>query len=214
MITIVAFKWVPDFAKGLVRDLRARWALEEAGLPYETRLIGPEDQKSAAYRQLQPFGQVPVLHDGDLTLFESGAIVLHIAGKSEALLPADRAGRERAVAWVFAALNSIEPSIQNLAAIDLFNPDEEWAKLRRPAAEAAVRQRLTLLSEWLGERDYLEERFSAGDLMMASVLRILRHTDLVEEHPNLAAYLARCVARPAFQRALAAQLAAFEQNAA
>lgn len=214
MIKITAFKWVPDFAKGLVRDHRARWACEEAGLPYSVRLIGPEDQKTAAYRELQPFGQVPVLEDDNLVLFESGAIVLHIADKSEKLMPADKAGRERATAWVFAALNSVEPHVQNLTGIDLFHANEEWAKLRRPGAEEMAKGRLQRVSEWLGDKDYLEGRFTAGDLMMASVLRILRHTDLVSQYPNLAGYLARCEARPAFQRALAAQMAVFEQNAA
>ena len=217
-IVVTAFKWVPPFAKGLVRDLRVRWALEEAGLPYEQKLIGPEDQASAEYRALQPFGQVPVMMAEDdqgssLELFESGAIVLDIAERPEAgdsLLPADPSQRSRAITWLFAALNSIEPHVQNLAGIDLFYAGEEWAKLRRPGAEAMVQKRLSELAAALGDRDYLEGRFSVGDLMMTTVLRILRHTDLVAREPTLAAYLARCEARPAFQRALAAQMAVFE----
>ena len=215
MITLTAFKWVPDFARGLVRDLRVRWALEEAGLSYRERLIEAADQKSASYRALQPFGQVPVLEDDGLVLFESGAILLHIAAKTDALLPADASARQRAIAWVFAALNSVEPHVQNLAAIDLFYSGEDWAKLRRPGAEEAARQRLACVAEWLGEKPYLEGgSFTAGDLMMATALRILRHTDLVTAHAVLGPYLARCEARPTFQRALAAQLAAFERTEA
>jgi glutathione S-transferase len=217
-IVVTAFKWVPPFAKGLVRDLRVRWALEEAGLPYEQKLIGPEDQASAEYRALQPFGQVPVMvsedeQGGTLELFESGAIVLGIAERPEAgdsPLPADPAPRSRAITWLFAALNSIEPQVQNLAGIDLFYAGEEWAKLRRPGAEAMVQKRLSELAAALGDKDYLEDHFSIGDLVMTTVLRILRHTDLVDREPKLAAYLARCEARPAFQRALAAQMAVFE----
>jgi glutathione S-transferase len=197
MITISAFKSVPPFAQGLVRDLRVRWALEEAGLPYRAHLIDGSDQASPEYRESQPFGQVPVFDDGDLVLFESGSIVLHIAARSDALLPIDETGRARAVTWLLAALNTIEVVIQPLAEIDLFYPDQEWAKLRRPDAEAAVKHRLAELATWLGDRDYLEGRFTAGDLMMTSVLRILRHTDLVESEPRLKAYQARCEARPA-----------------
>jgi glutathione S-transferase len=206
MITITAFKSVPPFAQGLVRDLRARWALEEAGIPYRARLIGRDDATAAAYRALQPFGQVPALEADGQTLFESGAIVLYVAAKSEALLPANQAERDRAIVWLFAALNSIEPAVQNLASIDLFYADEEWAKLRRPQAEAAAVQRLSQLATWIGDKAYLEGRFTAGDLMMATVLRILRHTDLVAAEPTLHAYLKRCEARPAFGRALEAQL--------
>ncbi|MCW5725171.1 MAG: glutathione S-transferase family protein [Maricaulaceae bacterium] len=208
MITLITLKNVPPFAQGLVRDLRARWALEEAGIAYETRLLAPGEHKAAEHVALQPFGQVPVLQDGDLTLFESGAIVLHVAGKSEALLPADAAGRARAAAWVFAALNSVEPFIQPLTEIDLFNAGEEWAKLRRPAAEERLKARLGQLAARLEGRDWLEDRFTAGDLMMATVLRIPRHTELVTGHAVLGPYLARCEARPAFARALAGHMAA------
>jgi glutathione S-transferase len=209
MITVSAFRMVPPFAQGLVRDLRVRWALEEAGLPYEARLIGPEDQSSPEYRAIQPFGQVPVLQDGDLTLFESGAIVLHIGARSETLLPADPAGRARATAWVFAALNSIEPFIQNLAEVDLFPGDAAINQVRRPDLEASVRTRLGELAAALGDRLYLDDRFTAGDLMMTTVLRILRHTDIVASFPALHAYQQRCEARPAFGKALAAQMAPF-----
>ena len=212
MITISAFKWVPPFARGLVRDLRVRWALEEAGLAYKTKLIDFSDQSTPEYRACQPFGQVPTFEENDLVLFESGAIVLHIGERSEVLLPAGKAARARAVTWVLAALNTIEVAIQPLAEIDLFWPEEDWAKARRPDAEKAVKQRLSELSARLGNRDYLEGRFTAGDLMMAAVLRILRHTDLVSAEPRLGAYLARCEARPAFQKALRDQLASFEER--
>lgn len=210
MITVTAFRWVPPFARGLVRDLRVRWALEEAGLPYRSRLIGPEDQASSTYRRAQPFGQVPVLEEDGLTLFESGAILLHLGARSEALLPADPGARARAVTWLLAALNTIEITIQDLAEIDLFHAGEAWSAARRPAVEAAVQKRLGELAAWLGDRPYLEGTFTVGDLMMVSVLRILRHTDLVACTPVLQAYQARCEARPAFARALAAHMADFE----
>lgn len=210
MITVTTWKWVPPFAQGLVRDLRVRWALEEAGIPYRTRLIPHEEKNAADHRERQPFGQVPVLEDGDLTLFESGAIVLHIGERSDTLLSAESTSRARTMTWLFAALNTMEVAIQPLAEIDLFHADEEWAQQRRPGAETRVRQRLGELAGWLGDQEYLEARFTAGDLMMASVLRILRHTDLVAAEPRLKAYQAHCEARPAFQRALADHMAAFE----
>jgi glutathione S-transferase len=209
MIRVSAFRWVPPFARGLVRDLRVRWALEEAGLPYEQRLIGRDDQRSDGYRRLQPFGQVPAYEEDGLVLFESGAIVLHVAERSATLLPSDPKRRARVTAWMFAALNSMEPAIQNLASIDLFYANEEWAKERRPGAEEAAKGRLADLAAALDGREYLEDRFTAGDLLMTTVLRILRHTDLVARFPVLAAYQARCEERPAFRRALAAQMAAF-----
>lgn len=216
MIRVTAFKWVPPFAQGLVRDLRVRWALEEAGIPYEARLIDPQIQQSAAYRALQPFGQVPVLEDEDagITLFESGAILLYIGQRSEQLLPKDAESRARATTWVFASLNSVETFVQNYVALDLFYADEEWARLRRPSAGEAVRSRLSQLSTYLQGRDYLEDRFSAGDLMMTTVLRILRHTDLVTGDPVLNAYVERCEARPAFGRALKAQMEPFANGPA
>jgi glutathione S-transferase len=213
MIKVSAFRWVPPFAQGLVRDLRVRWALEEAGLAYEERLIGRDDQASESYRCLQPFGQVPAYEEDGLILFESGSIVLHIAERSEALLPSEPAARARAKTWMFAALSSVEPRIQNLAEIDLFNADQEWAKLRRPAVVEGVQARLASLASCLGERDYLEGSFTAGDLLMTTVLRILRHTELVKDVPALEAYRLRCEARPAFQRAIAAQMAPFAENA-
>lgn len=209
MIRISAFRWVPPFARGLVKDLRVRWALEEAGLQYETRLIGPEDQKSKDYRAMQPFGQVPFYEEEGLVLFESGAILLHIAQKSDVLMPADAREQARASAWMFAALNSIEPQVQALAGLDLFHADEEWAKARRPGALKDAQARLDALSDWLDGRDYLESRFTVADLMMTTVLRNLRHTDVVAKMPTLEAYRLRCEARPAFTRALAAQMADF-----
>jgi glutathione S-transferase len=213
-IKVSVFRAVPPFAQGLVRDLRVRWALEEAGQAYAEHVIGPEDQKSAAYRRLQPFGQVPAYQEGDLVLFESAAIVHHVAQRCEALMPADPASRARVTAWMFAAMNTIEPHIQNLVAIDLFHAQEDWAKARRPAAVEAVQKRLQDLATALGERSYLEDRFTAADLLMTTVLRILRHTDIVAGIPALENYRLRCEARPAFQRALAAQMAVFARNAA
>jgi glutathione S-transferase len=213
MITVSAFAWVPPFARGLVRDLRVRWALEEAGLPYETKLIGPEDQKSAAYRAMQPFGQVPFYQEDDLVLFESGAILLHIAGKSDVLMPADAKSRTQVTAWMFAALNTIEPFIANLTTIDLFNADQEWAKTRRPTELERVQTRLSALTQRLGTRDYLEShRFTVADLLMTTVLRIPRHCDLLAQYPALDAYRQRCEARPAFKRALDAQMGDFVER--
>ena len=213
-IEITAFKWVPDFAKGVVRDLRVRWALEEAGLDYRVRLLDAMTERPQEYFLEQPFGQVPIFVEGDLRMFETGAILLHLGERSEVLLPKDPIGKARATCWLIAALNSIEPMIFELINIDIFNRDEEWAKLRRPEAEKKVRDRLKRVSDWLGDKEHLEGRFTVGDLMMTTVLRNLRHTMLVAEHPNLAAYQARCEARPAFQRALAAQLADFEERQA
>ncbi|HEU4985853.1 MAG TPA: glutathione S-transferase family protein [Rhizobiaceae bacterium] len=211
-IEISAFSWVPDFAQGVVRDLRVRWALEEAALPYRERLLDAKTPRPEEYFREQPFGQVPIYNEGDIRMFETGAIVLHIAERSEVLMPRDPAGRARTACWVIAALNSIEPMIAELISIDIFNAGADWARARRPEAEKKVRERLGRLSTWLGERDYLEDRFTAGDLMMTTILRILRHTDLVAEYPNLARYQARCEARPAFQRALEAQLSHFRKH--
>jgi glutathione S-transferase len=211
MITISAFRWVPDFAQGQVRDLRARWALEEAGLPYRTRLLDPGDQDKPEYRALQPFGQVPILQEDGFALFETGAIVLHIGARSETLLPKDEGARARATQWLIAALNSIEPFVMEVARIDIFYREQEWAKLRRPGAVEFVKKRLAGLAEALGEGPYLDgDRFTAGDLMMATVLRILKHTDIVASDKRLAAYVERCTARPAFRRAYDAQMADFK----
>ena len=212
-IRVSAFRWVPPFAQGLARDFRVRWALEEAGLPYEERLIGPEDQSTESYRALQPFGQIPAIEDDGLPLFESGAIVLHIAERSEALMPSDPAGRARVMCWAFAALNSIEPRVNALSEIDLFHSDAEWAKLRRPAVEQAAKARLTLLADRFKGRDYLEDRFTAADILMTTVLRVLRHTDLVAQIPPLEAYRLRCEARPAFKKAMADHLAPSAKHA-
>jgi glutathione S-transferase len=214
MITISAFKWVPDFARGQVRDLRVRWALEEAGLPYKTRLLEQGDQGKPEYRVLQPFGQVPILEEDGFVLFESGAIVLHIGERSETLLPKEPDARARAMQWLIAALNSIEPFVMNVALIDLFYANEEWAKLRRPGAAEFLRMRLSALSNALGDKPYLDGgRFTAGDLMMTTVLRILKHTDIVTSDERLAAYVERCAARPAFKRAFDAQIGDFKDAA-
>jgi glutathione S-transferase len=213
-IEITAFDWVPDFARGLVRDLRLRWALEEIGLPYRVRLLDAMAERPEDYFQEQPFGQVPIFVEGDIGMFETGAILLYLGERSELLLPRDPRARTRAMCWVVAALNSVEPAIMNLVAIDMFYAGEEWAKLRRPGAQDFVRLKLSRVAAWLGERDYLEDRFTVADLLMTTVLRNLGNSGLVAEQPNLARYVARCEARPAFQRALAAQLADFRQEAA
>ena len=209
-IEITAFRWVPEFAQGLVRDLRVRWALEEAGLDYRVRLMGFE--RPPEYLLEQPFDQVPCFNDGTVRIFETGAIVQYIGERSETLLPTDPQGRNRAIQWSYAALNSVEPAILNVLLIDIFYAGEEWAKLRRPGATDFARLKLKRVSEWLGDKDWLEDRFTIGDLLLVTVLRNLRHTDIVAEFPNLAAYLQRGEARPAFQRALADQLAAFKEN--
>jgi glutathione S-transferase len=213
MITLYAFKWVPDFAQGLVRDLRVRWALEEAGIPYGTKLLGQDDKDAPAYRNIQPWGQVPAIEDAGLVLFESAAIVQYLADRSEALSPRDPAGRAKVAQWLFAAMNSVEPHVANLANLDLFHAKEEWAKARRPGQEAFTRMKLSSLAKRLDGREWLENRFTAADLLMVTVLRILRHTDIISADPVLGPYLARGEARPAFQRALAAQLAPFRENA-
>jgi glutathione S-transferase len=211
MITISAFRSVPDFAQGQVRDLRARWALEEAGLPYRSRLLDQGDQDKPGYRALQPFGQVPILEDDGFVLFESGAIVLYVGERSEVLLPKEPQARVRATQWLIAALNSIEPFVMDVARIDIFYADQEWAKQRRPGAVEFARKRLAGLSKALGDKPYLDgNRFTAGDLMMTTVLRILKHTDIVTSDKRLAAYIERCTARPAFKRAFDAQIADFK----
>ena len=213
MIKVSAFKWVPPFAQGRVRDLRVRWALEEAGIPYEAALMRHGENEAPAYRALQPWGQVPIFEEDGFTMFESGAIVLHIAERSEALLPTDEHGRARAIGWMFAALNSVEPIIQEIGGLDAFYAKQEWARLRRPSATQMARKRLTGLAAALGDKDWLEGRFTAGDLLMVTVLRILEGDPLYGDFPTLAAYMARGAARPAFGRALEAQLAPFRENA-
>ena len=204
---------MPDFAQGLVRDLRVRWALEEAGITYGTKLLGQDDKDAPAYRSIQPWGQVPAIEDAGLVLFESAAIVQYLADRSEALSPRDPAGRAKVAQWLFAAMNSVEPHVANLANLDLFHAKEEWAKARRPGQEAFTRMKLSSLAKRLDGREWLENRFTAADLLMVTVLRILRHTDIISADPVLGPYLARGEARPAFQRALAAQLAPFRENA-
>lgn len=212
MITISAFHWVPEFARGQVRDLRVRWALEEAGLDYRTRLLEPGEQDKPEYRALQPFGQVPIFEEDGLVLFESGAIVLHIGERSEALLPKDPGARARAMQWVVAALNSVEPFVANAALIDTFYADQEWAKLRRQGAREFAQRRLSGLAKSLGDKPYLDgNRFTAGDLIMTTVLRIL--PDLIEDE-RLTDYMERCTARSAFRRALDAQLGDFRKDRA
>lgn len=211
-IEVSAFAWVPSFAQGQVRDLRVRWALEEASLAYRERLLDAMHERPEDYFREQPFGQVPIFNEGDIHMFETGAIVLHIAERSEALMPRDPQGRARTMSWVIAALNSIEPFVQYITSVDIFHAEEDWAKGARENMLEFANKRLGRLSDWLGERDYLEDRFTAGDLMMTTMLRLLRHTDVVAAFPNLARYQARCEARPAFQRALAAQLAPFKKH--
>ncbi len=209
-IEITAFKFVPEFAQGLVRDLRARWALEEAGLDYRVRLL--DQGRPPEYLLDQPFDQVPCFSDGKVKIFETGAIVQYIGEQSETLLPRDPQGRYRAIQWTYAALNSVEPALINLLLIDLFFTGEEWAKLRRPGAEDFARLKLKRVSDWLGDKEWLEGRFTIGDLIMTTTLRFLRHTNLVAEFPNLTALVKRSESRPAFKQALADQLSVFAAN--
>lgn len=209
---VTAFRWVPDFAQGLVRDLRIRWALEEIGRPYRVRLLDALNPRPAEYFQEQPFGQVPAFRDDQVQLFESGAILIHLAIEEERLLPMDRNQRMRAVAWMIAALNSVEPMIFELISIDIFNRGQAWTRERRPQVIEKIEARLKLLADALGDKEWFEGRFTIGDLMMVSVLRNLRHTDLVAGQPRLAAFVARGEARPAFQRALNDQLSVFNEN--
>jgi len=202
-VVVWGFAWAPPFAQGLVRDLRVRWALEEAGRDYEVRLVGFMERTSDDHRRRHPFGMIPVVETGGDTVIESGAIVHAIAEECPPLMPPDR--RIETLSWMFVALNTIEPTIQALAAIDQ-NKDEEWARLRRPAAVEAVKGRLAVLAARLEGRDYLLGSFTAADILMASVLRILRHTDLVSGFPVVGAYLKRCEARPAFRKVLADQM--------
>ncbi len=211
-IEIAAFRWVPAFAQGYVKDLRVRWALEEAGLPYRVTLVDRQAVQSAAYRRWQPFGQVPAYRDGTVELFESGAIVLHIASSSAALAPPSAEGRARTSTWVFAALNTIEPASR--AFLDLADADADaaGADARQARALEALRLRLAELSAWLEGKDHLEGRFSAGDLTMTTVLRELVDCGVLAEFPRLDDLRRRCQARPAFGRALEAQLQAFRDH--
>jgi glutathione S-transferase len=207
--TITAFKSSPDHGRGLARDLRVRWALEEVGQPYEVRLLSFDDMKQATHRALHPFGQIPTYQDGDLALFESGAIVIHIAERHAGLLPDEPGARARAIAWIFAALSTVEPPIVERSMAVILERDKPWYAQRLPMLDDRVRGRLGELSSRLGEADWLEGVFSAGDLMMIHVLRRLEGSGLLEEFPNLCAYIARGQARPAYRRAFDAQLAVF-----
>ncbi|MBT2303817.1 glutathione S-transferase family protein [Variovorax paradoxus] len=206
-ITITAFERSPDGGKGLARDTRVRWALEEAGLPYEVRLVSFRAMKEAAHLALNPFGQIPTYEEGDLALFETGAIVLHIAERHTGLFPANANARARAIAWMFAALNTVELPILELVTVKLVEADRPWKAERLPLVEDRVRARLNQLAARLGDGDWLDSGFSAGDLLMVSVLLRLRPSGLLNEFPRLAAYVARGEARPAYRRAFAAQLA-------
>jgi glutathione S-transferase len=197
------------FARGQVRDLRVRWALEEAGQAYDVRYLPQGTQKAPPHRALQPFGQIPTFEQGNVQLFESGAIVLHIAETGGVLLPDDPGGRARAIEWMFAALNTVEPPISDYAIATLFEAEENWSKPRLPSVVARIDERLDELAKRLGENEWLDGAFSAGDLLMVAVLRMLKGTPMAERHANLAAYVTRGEARPAFKRALAAQLAGF-----
>ena len=207
--TITAFERSPDRGKGQSRDVRVRWALEEVGQPYDVRLVSFSDMKQPAHRALHPFGQIPTYEDGDLALFESGAIVLHIAERRGGLLPDDAKARARAITWMFAALNTLEPPIVELGMAMLFERDKSWYAQRLPMLEERVRQRLSELSIRLGNADWLDGAFGAGDLLMVSVLRRLNATSVLNDYPSLAAYAGRGEARPAFRRAFDAQLAVF-----
>lgn len=206
-ITITAFERSPDGGRGLARDTRLRWALEEVGQPYEVRLVSFEAMKAPEHLRLHPFGQIPTYEEGDLVLFETGAIVLHLATRHAGLLPAEVDARARAIAWLFAAINTVEPPILELANAVLLEGDKPWSRERLPLVEERVRDRLGPLAARLGAADWLDGGFSAGDLMMVSVLLRLRSSGILDEFPNLAAYVARGEARPAYQRAFAAQLA-------
>jgi len=211
-ITITAFEASPDRGRGLARDTRVRWALEEVAQPYEVRLLSFADLKAPAHLALNPFGQIPTYEEGDLALFESGAIVFHIAERFPGLLPADANARARAIAWMFAALSTVEPPILDLSFAKILEGDKPWAEARWPLVESRVRTRLQQLSARLGDADWLDGAFSAGDLLMAHALQRLKLSGIVNDYANLAAYIARAEARPAYQRAFAAQLAVFEAN--
>ena len=207
--TITAFERSPDRGKGQARDMRVRWALEEVGQPYKVRLVSFSEMKEPAHRALQPFGQIPTYEEGDLALFESGAIVFHIAERHAGLLPDDANSRARAITWMFAALNTMEPPIVEREMASYVERDKTWYDERLPILEDRVRSRLDELSGRLGDADWLDGAFSAGDLLMVTVLRRLNGSDILEEYPNLPPYVARGEVRPAFKRAFGAQLAVF-----
>jgi glutathione S-transferase len=206
-ITITAFERSPDGGRGLARDTRVRWALEEAGQPYEVRLVSFDAMKEPAHLALHPFGQIPTYHEGDLNLFETGAIVFHIATHHAGLLPEETNARARAITWMFAALNTLEPPILDLVTARFLENDKPWSTERMPLVVNRIRERLSQLSSHLGETEWLDGAFSAGDLMMASVLLRLKASGMLADYPNLFAYVSRGEARPAYRRAFAAQLA-------
>ena len=207
--TITAFERSPDRGKGLARDMRVRWALEEVGQPYEVRLVSFGAMKEPAHRALHPFGQIPTYEEGDLVLFESGAIVFHIAERHAGLLPGDANARARAITWMFAAVNTVEPPILDLVTVRLVEGDKPWCEQRLPLVQDRIRVRLGELSARLGDAEWLDGPFSAGDLMMVAVLLRLRMSGMLDGYPNLSAYVARGEARPAYKRAFDAQLAVF-----
>jgi len=207
--TITAFERSPDGGRGLARDMRVRWAFEEVGQPYDVRLVSFKAMREAAHLRLHPFGQIPTYEEGDLALFESGAIVLHIAERHAGLLPNDANARSRAIMWMFAALSTMEPPIVDLAVAKLVEGKEAWSEQRLPLVEQRIRARLGELSGRLGDADWLDDAFSAGDLLMVSVLLRLKSSGMLNDYPSLSAYVARGEARPAYQRAFAAQLAVF-----
>ena len=209
---VTAYRWVPDFAQGLVRDLRVRWALEEIDRPYRVRLLDVTKPRPEDYFCEQPFGQVPAYRDDEVQLFESGAILIHIGLQDERLLPSDHAQKMRAIAWVIASLNSVEPAIFPLLMINVFNKGEAWTEEARPKFMERLDSRLKCVSNALGGKEWLEDRFTIADLMLVTVLRQLRAGRVLEQYPNLVALVARGEARPAFQRALADQLAVFAKN--
>jgi glutathione S-transferase len=209
MPTLTTFRSVPSFAVGHVRDLRVRWALEEAGQSYDVRLIGFEEKESAAYRREQPFSQVPVLQDGDLTLFETGAILLHLGERYPVLLPRDPDERAHVTMWMFAALNSVEPYVGNLSSLVAFSMDQPWAAAQRPVLEEIALKRLGQVDAWLEGRDFLAGSFSAADILMTTVMRLLDGMGYVERFERLTAWRDRCTARPAYRKALAAQVAQY-----
>jgi glutathione S-transferase len=211
--TITAFERSPDRGKGLARDMRVRWALEEVGQPYQVRLVSFAAMKEPAHRALHPFGQIPTYEEGDLALFESGSIVFHIAEHHAGLLPTDAKARARAITWIFAAANTVEPPILDLQNAKFLEGDKSWYEQRLPLVHDRIRDRLGKLSDRLGDADWLEGSFSAGDLMMVSVLLRLKASGILDEFPNLSAYVARGEARPAYKRAFEAQLAVFTGQA-
>jgi glutathione S-transferase len=211
MLTLTTFRSVPEFAIGYVRDLRVRWALEEAGLPYTVRAIDFQEAATPAYRREQPFSQIPLLQDDGLNLFESGAILLHLGQRHPALLPLEANERARVTMWMFAAMNSVEPYLANLVGLVVFSGDEPWAAGARPSMEAMANKRLRDLDDWLKGREWLAAAFSAADILMTTVLRLLDKMEMVERYPNVQAYRDRCMARPAFKKALADQVAHFRQ---